>query len=147
MKDAFCILQDSNNTTITTEDEDGSDVDSQPGEEETKDEIFARLQAEKDELDLPSLILFKRNSAIWKGVLRSKGFVWLATRTIVSGEWSQAGCMWTLKGGAPWMCTVNEEDWGTEDEELKIAIRSDFFGSWGDRRQESEFRYILLEMI
>jgi G3E family GTPase len=136
MKDPFCILQDP--TDSHDDDEEAEGEEDEEEEEETKDQIFARLQAEKEELDLPSRIKFKRNSPIWKGVLRSKGFVWLATRHIVSGEWSQAGCMWTLNGGAPWMAAMDESLWPTDDEEIKDSIKSDFFGPWGDRRQEGE---------
>lgn len=135
MREPFCILQ--NPPDDHEEDDDHEEEEEE--EEEDKDQVFARLQKEKEELDLPARIAFKRASPIWKGVLRSKGFVWLATRPRVSGEWSQAGCMWTLNGGAPWMCVIDEKEWPTEDEEVKAMIMSDFFGPWGDRRQESRF--------
>jgi hypothetical protein len=36
------------------------------------------------------------------------------------------------------MCAVDEAEWPTEDEEIKELIKKDFFGPWGDRRQEGE---------
>lgn len=50
------------------------------------------------QLDLPGRLAFKRASPLFKTLLRSKGFVWLATRPKVSGEWSQSGVMYTLQG-------------------------------------------------
>jgi G3E family GTPase len=38
----------------------------------------------------------------WDGVLRSKGFFWLATRPDVQAMWSQAGCSVALEPVGPW---------------------------------------------
>lgn len=148
LQEPFCILQnaDGEEDEEDDEEEDEDDQDenetddkADTAEPETKAEILARLQAEKEALDLPSRIAFKRASPIWKGILRSKGFVWLATRPSVSGEWSQAGCMFTLAAGSPWMCCVDESEWPTDDPEVVSAIKQDFMGPWGDRRQEVVF--------
>jgi G3E family GTPase len=165
MKEPFCILQnaqddqhdedewedeDDNDSSVdeadiemdaASADEQAKDEEAEEEEEkeETKAEILARLQAEKEALDLPARIAYKRASPVWSGVLRSKGFAWLATRPTVSGEWSQAGCMWTLNGGSPWMCAVDESMWPTDDPEVVQAIKTDFMGPWGDRRQEIVF--------
>jgi len=32
------------------------------------------------------------------------------------------------------MCTVPENEWPTEDPEVIEAIKTDFMGTWGDRR-------------
>jgi G3E family GTPase len=68
-----------------SEDEDGEEA------EETPEETLARMKAEKEAMNLPARADFKKKSNVWKGVLRSKGFCWLATRPSVHGEWSQAG--------------------------------------------------------
>ena len=60
-------------------------------EEETPEQALARMKAEKDAMNLPARAECKKASPVWKGVLRSKGFCWLATRPSVHGEWSQAG--------------------------------------------------------
>ncbi len=50
----------------------------------------------------------KKSHPIFSGLLRSKGFFWLATRPDLHGEWSQAGTMLTLQGGGPWFCTLDD---------------------------------------
>jgi len=42
--------------------------------------------------------------------------------------------MFTLGGGGPWMCTVPETEWPTDDPEVIQAIKTDFMGTWGDRK-------------
>lgn len=44
-----------------------------------------------------------------------------------------AQVMYTLGGGGPWMCTVPETEWPTDDPEVIEAIKTDFMGTWGDR--------------
>jgi len=67
------------------------DDEEEEEEDETPEEALARMKAEKEAMNLPARAEFKKASPVWKGVLRSKGFCWLATRPSVHGEWSQAG--------------------------------------------------------
>ena len=71
-------------------------------------------------------------------VLRSKGFMWLATRPLNQGEWSQAGAILVVSNGGPWNCTLSPEDWDTDDED---AVREKFseIEEIGDRRNEIVF--------
>ena len=71
----------------------------------------------------------------WPGVLRSKGFAWLATRSDWVTIWSQAGGTCSIEPGGQWWITVPEEDW-PDDPSLREKIRADFDPQWGDRRQE-----------
>lgn len=100
----FCVIQ-----TEYEEDEEGDDEeddeegggaegDIEMDEEKAKEEALARMEEQKAELDLPARAKCKRESPIWKGVLRSKGFIWLATRPHVHGEWSQAGVSYRVCG-------------------------------------------------
>ncbi len=74
----------------------------------------------------------------WKGVLRSKGFAWFATRSDWVAIWSQAGKTCSLEPGGQWWVTLPEEEW-PQEEELRQKLLKDFDPQWGDRRQELVF--------
>lgn len=80
----------------------------------------------------------KKADPYFKGLHRSKGIFWLATRPYQMGSWSTAGAMMTLGSEMPWFCCVDEEQWGADEDTTK-AIKRDFEGRWGDRRQELVF--------
>ncbi|MDP2711164.1 MAG: GTP-binding protein [Solirubrobacteraceae bacterium] len=75
----------------------------------------------------------------WDGVLRAKGFFWLATRHNLAGEWSQAGRVLTVGAAGPWWASLS----GEERELLGRLDGVDGPGQWeipyGDRRQELVF--------
>ena len=76
----------------------------------------------------------------WKGVLRSKGFFWLATRNEVTGTLSQAGGVCRHGPAGTWWAALPREEW-PQDAELEKEIAADWLGdlddpSIGDRRQE-----------
>ncbi|KAI4850236.1 cobW-domain-containing protein [Aureobasidium sp. EXF-8845] len=97
------------------------------------------LDTKYPDLDLPTRLANKKAHPVLKPLLRSKGFIWLATRPSVSGDWSQAGAMLTVSGGLNWFAVVPEDQWPTANEEVKDLIKKDFEGEWGDRRQEIVF--------
>jgi G3E family GTPase len=74
----------------------------------------------------------------WDGVLRSKGFFWLATRMEISGLWSHAGGSAMCEGTGPWYAAVPESEWPEDPEDCE-QIREDWQEPWGDRRQELAF--------
>jgi G3E family GTPase len=71
----------------------------------------------------------------WPGVIRSKGFFWLATRLEWVGEWSQAGgaCRFGVVGR--WWAAQDQEEW-PDDEAMRQRIEADWDPELGDRRQE-----------
>lgn len=71
----------------------------------------------------------------WKGVVRSKGFFWLASRMAEVGAWSQAGAAGTVTGAGLWWAVAPKESW-PEDEETVREIESQWQEPYGDRRQE-----------
>ncbi|PVX97500.1 G3E family GTPase [Paraburkholderia unamae] len=76
----------------------------------------------------------------WKGVLRSKGFFWLATRNDITGTLSQAGGVCRHGPAGTWWAALPREEW-PQDAELEKEIAADWLGelddaSVGDRRQE-----------
>lgn len=79
---------------------------------------------------------FKRWAAQdWPGVIRSKGFFWLATRMGLVGIWSRAGGQSDVQIAGKWFSAVPRENW-PDDEESIIAALSNWDEPHGDRRQE-----------
>ena len=74
----------------------------------------------------------------WSGVLRSKGFFWLATRMDLVGSWSQAGGACRHGPAGCWWATVDPDDW-PEGQDNRLAIRNKWHPPFGDRRQELVF--------
>ncbi len=68
-------------------------------------------------------------------LIRSKGFVWLATRHNEIGIWSQAGSLVTLEYGGSWWTVTPKDEWPDTAEYL-AEISSTMEEPWGDRRQE-----------
>ncbi|HEY0469418.1 MAG TPA: zinc metallochaperone GTPase ZigA [Polyangiaceae bacterium] len=71
----------------------------------------------------------------WAGVLRSKGFFWVATRMADVGTWSQAGPACRVSRGGFWWAAVPKSSWPSEPESL-AEIRAGWVEPFGDRRQE-----------
>ena len=76
--------------------------------------------------------------ADWPGVIRAKGFFWLASRMDIAGIMNQAGTVRTFSPAAPWWAAFPEHLEGMDHEELGMA-RRDWEEPWGDRRQEIVF--------
>ena len=74
----------------------------------------------------------------WPGVIRAKGFFWLATRPHHVGEMSQAGALVRSGRLGLWWASVPERHW-PEDEAAREAIARSCDPVWGDRRQELVF--------
>ncbi|WP_257455693.1 zinc metallochaperone GTPase ZigA [Archangium lipolyticum] len=74
----------------------------------------------------------------WKGVLRSKGFFWLATRMEVTGVWAQAGGACSFEPAGLWWDAVPREEW-PEEPEVRAELEQEMQAPWGDRRQEIVF--------
>ncbi|MHA6298077.1 zinc metallochaperone GTPase ZigA [Devosia sp. CAU 1758] len=74
----------------------------------------------------------------WPGVVRSKGFFWLATRPQHVGELSQAGALTRTSRRGRWWASVPQDRW-PDDDEWRTAMKSYLDPEWGDRRQELVF--------
>ena len=77
-------------------------------------------------------------SAGTEGVLRAKGFVWLASRYNLVGMWSQAGISISFDPGGMWFAMLPEEHW-PEDDETRAWLASIWDEEVGDCRQELVF--------
>ena len=71
----------------------------------------------------------------WTGVVRSKGFFWLASQPTLACSWSQAGAMARYDVAGQWWSTVDKEDWPQDIESIK-AIEKNWDIDTGDARQE-----------
>ena len=75
---------------------------------------------------------------VWEGVLRSKGFFWVAADHRVAYEWAQAGGVSDVQPTGMWWAAVPRENWEFEGDE-----RPDLQPGWdprfGDRSQQLVF--------
>ncbi|PRF75598.1 hypothetical protein C6Q09_03290 [Burkholderia multivorans] len=71
----------------------------------------------------------------WPGVVRSKGFFWLATHPTVAGSWSQAGAVARHGPAGYWWAAVPPERW-PQDPDAVAQIRARWDERVGDARQE-----------
>ncbi|MCS4511719.1 zinc metallochaperone GTPase ZigA [Xylophilus ampelinus] len=71
----------------------------------------------------------------WPGVVRSKGFFWLASRPGFAGNWSQAGGVCRHGPAGYWWAAVPESDW-PQDPQAQALIREHWQHGVGDARQE-----------
>ena len=81
----------------------------------------------------------------WPGVVRAKGFFWLASRPDFVGEMSQAGAFVRHKGIGRWWTAVPKERW-PDSEEFKSMLDGLWDAKYGDRRQEMVFIGLSSEM-
>lgn len=74
----------------------------------------------------------------WPGVIRAKGFFWLATRPDHVGEISQAGALVKTGKMGLWWSSVPRQHW-PEDPSFERMLAPYLDDVWGDRRQEIVF--------
>jgi G3E family GTPase len=71
----------------------------------------------------------------WPGVVRSKGFFWLATHPTMAGNWSQAGAVARHEPAGYWWAAIPKDHW-PEDPDAVAAIEAKWDERVGDARQE-----------
>ncbi|KAH7028051.1 P-loop containing nucleoside triphosphate hydrolase protein [Microdochium trichocladiopsis] len=141
IKNVFVIIQEEYQPDEMDEDGDDDknkvDNDDDEWEEEDEDEEMD-VDDEQPQLDPRKRLAAKMQDRTFGPLLRSKGFLWLATRPKMFGEWSQAGVMLTITAGDLWRCELPESELPTHPA-TREAILKDFQDPWGDRRQELVF--------
>ena len=80
--------------------------------------------------------LLMEDGEFYSNLLRSKGYIWLANRHDICGEWSQAGQIVTLDPLGRWWASLPREEWPADDPETLAELQSQWVEPFGDRRQE-----------
>mmetsp|Transcript_28140 Transcript_28140/g.63669 ORF Transcript_28140/g.63669 Transcript_28140/m.63669 type:complete len:164 (-) Transcript_28140:144-635(-) len=86
----------------------------------------------------------KNELGVLHSIIRSKGFIWLASHAQSALYWSHAGAHFALNPLGLWWAATPKENWPdagdlSNPEVVKIAKEFDKDGKWGDRRQELVF--------
>ena len=74
----------------------------------------------------------------WPGIVRAKGFFWLASRPDYVGEMSQAGAFVRHQGIGRWWAAIPKAHWPDGDD-FEAVLRQYWVKDYGDRRQEMVF--------
>jgi G3E family GTPase len=106
-------------------------------------------KSEKDEYGISSFVFRSRKpfhparfaeflAQSPKGVLRAKGYFWLASRPEAVGLYQLAGGSSSFSGLGYWWCTIGERFWPKDPQE-RAQIKALWDDQYGDRRQELVF--------
>ena len=140
----FMIME---NSIGDEEEDEESMIDEYDDKDDQEDgDSMAEENSSDGNMDEPATIdqeevkrrLRNKNGSIFKNLLRSKGFLWLATRPFKMGEWSQCGIILSVDDGGPWFKELPDEMW-PQDIETRNEIMKDFDADVGDKRQELVF--------
>ena len=74
----------------------------------------------------------------WPGVVRAKGFFWIATRPGFVGELSQAGAVVRHQACGYWWAAMPKDRWPS-DPQIVARVKEGWHKVWGDRRQQLVF--------
>ena len=88
--------------------------------------------------DAVKLREFVHDEDVWRGVLRSKGFFWVAAADHVAYELAQAGGVNGVSPAGTWWASVPREDWGQPEGE-RPDQQSRWHPVYGDRAQSIVF--------
>ncbi len=88
--------------------------------------------------DAEKLWAFLHEDENWRGVLRSKGFFWVAADHRIAYEWAQAGGINDVRPAGNWWAAVPREHWGHPDGQ-RPDQRQGWHPRFGDRTQEIVF--------
>jgi G3E family GTPase len=103
-------------------------------------------QSEKDEYGISSFVFraqrpfhperfFHLLAVDWPGVLRAKGFFWLASRMTFVGLMQRAGGLVRHEPAGTWWATMPAEQW-TMDDETRAEVQKSWHPQYGDRKNE-----------
>ncbi len=81
---------------------------------------------------------FLHDDKNWQGVLRSKGFFWIAADHRVAYEWAQAGGVSSVNVAGMWWAAVPQEQWDHSEDQRPDQL-PDWDHRYGDRAQQLVF--------
>merc|ERR1712013_260537 len=102
----------------------------------------AELPADLEKLQAAAMDKQKKRTDMIGGLMRSKGFIWIATSQYFMGSWQQAGNVLRIQPAKPWLCEMRHKWQGTPFEATALKEMSDENGKewpYGDRMQEIVF--------
>ena len=111
------------------EDEDMTEEIEEMSEEEKKmvEEVKKKVDKEKqmalDKLQAEALEKQKTRNDVMGELLRSKGFLWIATSNDLIGGWQQAGNVVRIRSEGQWMCLTPQFWEGTSSESLVRQVK------------------------
>jgi len=76
------------------------------------------------------------HSSLFSKVIRSKGIVWIGSRSSICGTWDQVGAQFAIEPRGPWICSVPSRMWPPD---ILDSIANDgrsWHVLWGDRYTE-----------
>ena len=73
-----------------------------------------------------------------EGVVRAKGYFWIASQPDFVMSWSLAGAIGRFEGIGTWFAATPKNKWPDDEEYVKAALAR-FDGEYGDRKQELVF--------
>merc|ERR1712117_699842 len=114
--------------------------DQRSEEEKKKQEEEREIELQK--IREEALVKQEKRTEGMGELLRSKGFLWVASTNDMIGGWQQAGNVLRIEAETPWMCLIPERWEGTSSEALVLEdIRKPSGEDWEykDRRQEIVF--------
>jgi len=94
---------------------------------------------ELEELQKQAVLKQKKRVQFMGELLRSKGFLWVASTNWIMGGWQQAGNILRIAAEGPWLCESRESWTGTPlEEQVKKDMTQENGEEYphGDRRQE-----------
>ncbi|MFK7991957.1 MAG: zinc metallochaperone GTPase ZigA [Sandaracinaceae bacterium] len=100
--------------------------------------ISSFVYRERRPFDAEKLWSLLHEDGPWDGVLRSKGFFWIAARHDVAYEWAQAGGISEVNPAGRWWAAVPKEHWGHQEGE-RPDKKPGWHARFGDRTQELVF--------
>ena len=89
--------------------------------------------------DAEKLWTFLNDDENWNGVLRSKGYFWVAADHRIAYEWGQAGGASNVSPTGMWFAAIPPSEWDLPEGEPRPDHEPDWHHLYGDRKQQLVF--------